>query len=93
MGRQWEDDGDVMEAAIRILVVTYSVERMIQTVRGTAMEMMRRAKPATTSGVSGLPCAAEFTFTGEAPIGHVEPVDSSAMIPPEQVEAVARAGE
>jgi hypothetical protein len=64
--RQWDDDSNtaVVDAALRILVVTYSIERMIQTVRGSAAELMRHAGHRETSAtsVSGLPCAAEIVW-------------------------------
>ena len=100
MGRKWEDDGDVMEAAIRILVVTYSVERMIQTVRASAMELMSRGKTArgTTTGVAGLPCAGSFEWQREAapdvaPVGEIEEVNASAMIPALQLNRADRGAE
>jgi hypothetical protein len=66
MGRKWEDADDPVDAALRILVVTYSLERMIQTVRGSAMELMRRVnrQTDTASSVSGMPCAGAFAWTG-----------------------------
>lgn len=97
MARQWEQDGDddVMGAALRILVVTYSIERMIQTVRGSAMELMRRAKDIpSTSTVSGLPCAAEFVWDprDEEP-QPAEVHDASAAIPAHVIEKLDRCAE
>ena len=97
MGRKWEDDGDVMDAAIRILVVTYSVERMIQTVRATAAELMRRQRSNTRSTVSGVPCVT-FDFQREAapdvaPVGEIEEVNASAMIPALQLNRADRGAE
>jgi hypothetical protein len=45
---------------------------------------------------AGILCAGPdvwHTPPDEEPIGHVEPVDSSAMIPADQIEAAARGGE
>ena len=97
MGRKWEDDGDVMEAAIRILVVTYSVERLIQTVRATAAELMKRQRSNTRSTVNGMPCGT-FDFQREAapdvaPVGEIEEVNASAMIPPRELSRADRGGE
>lgn len=46
----------------------------------------------TITGVTGTPCVADVVWD-EEPIGHVEPVDSSQMIPPEQLDRSARGGE
>lgn len=54
-------------------------------------DRLRRVQIVTA--VAGLPCVAEVAWTGEVPVGHVEPVDSSAAIPDEQLERADRGAE
>jgi hypothetical protein len=97
MARQWDDNDNgenvVIAAAIRVIVATYALERSIETIRRAASDLLRAGRaPATVTKVSGTPLAAEFAWTGDEP-QPAEPVDSSAMIPPAQVDHIARCGE
>lgn len=90
-----EDDSAVIDAALRVMLISYSIERMVKGLRDSAAIVLRRVKHngPTSSSVSGMPCAAEFCFHDEHMTQPAEPVDSSAAIPLEEIERIERGGE
>ena len=73
MARQWDDDGEsaVVDAAIRVMVISYSIERMLKGLRESASLVLRRVgRPESTSSVSGMPCAGEFQWNVPEALTH-----------------------
>lgn len=97
--RRWDDrdesDEHVIDAAIRIMVVSYSIERMLGTLRKSASTVLRCVGHSpTTSGVSGLPCAAEFVWADpDEDAAQIPAEHHAAFIPPDVQDEIDRGGE
>lgn len=91
---------DAIQACERLRAVRDREESFILRRLAAAIVERRQKEREAWTQTSGLPCPA-FDFQLEAapdiahevPVGFVEPVDSSQMIPPEQMERSARGGE
>lgn len=80
--------------AAKILQLAAQLKELADKIeRETAAVIVEGAERPTRSMVSGLPCTADVVWDQEPPVGLVEPVDSSQMIPEAQIERSARGGE
>jgi hypothetical protein len=73
MSRQWDDEGEsaVVDAAIRVMVISYSIERMLKGLRESASLVLRRVgRPDSVSGVAGISCAGEFAWNTPEALTH-----------------------
>ena len=78
-----------MEHQQAMLRAIETLETELARLRGLVMQSMIEAREVpTASGVRGAPCAAEFCYTQPA-----EEVNSSAMIPPRELDRITRGGE
>ena len=78
-----------MELQQEMLREIERLEHAIARLRGLVMQSMIEAREVpTASAVRGAPCAAEFCYTQPA-----EEVNSSAMIPPRELDRITRGGE
>lgn len=55
-------------------------------------ELARAGAVASATGTAGLPCTADVVWD-ETPVGHVEAVPASAMIPPRELNRADRGAE
>lgn len=99
MDRHDGNDSGIEDREIALLIAMWAVQSAADRLTAASKRLARlisqqaTTTPVTVSGVSGMPCAAEFCFREEPLVQPAEPVDSSAMIPPEQILKADRGGE